>query len=72
MPANPDAIDSTGAGVVFSDTVAARLALGDPLPEAVSLGAGAASLSVAGRGGTGLIPALAATRAAGPAAVTRR
>jgi 2-dehydro-3-deoxygluconokinase len=66
VPENPDAVDGTGAGDVFAGTIAARLALGDALPDAISLGIGAAALSVAGRGGTGLIPALAATRAIAP------
>jgi 2-dehydro-3-deoxygluconokinase len=66
VPANPNAVDATGAGDVFTGTTAARLALGDPLPEAVRLGIGAAALSVTGRGGTGHIPTLAHTRAAAP------
>jgi 2-dehydro-3-deoxygluconokinase len=66
VPTNPDAVDATGAGDVFTGTTAARLALGDPLPEAVRLGIGAAALSVTGRGGTGHIPTLANTRAAAP------
>ena len=66
VPFNPDAVDATGAGDVFSGTTAARLAVGDPLREAVRLGIGAASLSVTGRGGTGHIPTLAESRAAAP------
>jgi 2-dehydro-3-deoxygluconokinase len=66
VPYVPDAVDATGAGDVFAGTLAARLALGDRLPEAAALGVGAASLSVAGRGGTGLIPALADTRSIAP------
>jgi 2-dehydro-3-deoxygluconokinase len=66
VPVNPDAVDATGAGDVFTGTTAARLALGDPLRDAVRLGIGAASLSVTGRGGTGHIPTLAQTRAAAP------
>jgi 2-dehydro-3-deoxygluconokinase len=66
VPTNPDAVDATGAGDIFTGTTAARLALGDPLPEAVRLGIGAATLSVTGRGGTGHIPSLARTRAAAP------
>jgi 2-dehydro-3-deoxygluconokinase len=66
VPANPNAVDATGAGDVFTGTTAARLALGDPLDEAVRLAIGAASLSVTGRGGTGHIPTLANTRAAAP------
>ncbi|HEX9337998.1 MAG TPA: PfkB family carbohydrate kinase, partial [Pseudonocardiaceae bacterium] len=66
VPVNPAAVDATGAGDVLTGTTAARLALGDPLPEAVRLGIGAAALSVTGRGGTGHIPTLANTRAAAP------
>lgn len=67
VPHIPDAVDATGAGDVFAGTLAARLALGDRLPEAASLGVGAASLSVAGHGGTGHIPALADTKSISPA-----
>jgi 2-dehydro-3-deoxygluconokinase len=66
VPVNPDAVDATGAGDVFAGTTAARLAMGDPLRDAVRLGIGAASLSVTGRGGTGHIPTLAESRAAAP------
>jgi 2-dehydro-3-deoxygluconokinase len=58
----PEAVDATGAGDVFTGTVAARLALGDDIEEALSLAVAAASLSLAGRGGTGAIPSLAQTR----------
>jgi 2-dehydro-3-deoxygluconokinase len=68
VPTVADAVDATGAGDVLTGTTAARLALGDPLPTAVSLGIGAASLSVTGRGGTGRIPTLTESRAAAPAA----
>ncbi|WP_269087507.1 hypothetical protein [Rathayibacter sp. VKM Ac-2630] len=37
--------------------------LGDPLADAARLAAAAASLVVGGRGGTGLVPTLAQTRA---------
>ncbi|MFG2738117.1 PfkB family carbohydrate kinase [Streptomyces harbinensis] len=67
VPTVSGAVDATGAGDVLTGTTAARLALGDPLPSAVRLGIGAASLSVTGRGGTGRIPTLAETRAAAPA-----
>lgn len=67
VPTVSGAVDATGAGDVLTGTTAARLALGDPLPTAVRLGIGAASLSVTGRGGTGRIPTLAETRAAAPA-----
>ncbi|HEX5407773.1 MAG TPA: PfkB family carbohydrate kinase [Pseudonocardiaceae bacterium] len=66
VPANENAIDATGAGDVFTGTTAARLALGDPLVDAVRLGIGAVSCSVTGRGGTGHIPTLAESRAAVP------
>jgi 2-dehydro-3-deoxygluconokinase len=66
VPVNEHAVDATGAGDVFTGTTAARLALGDPLIDAVRLGVGAASLSVTGRGGTGHIPTLASSRAAAP------
>lgn len=64
VPVNEHAVDATGAGDVFTGTVAARLAIGDPLVDAVVLGIGASSLSVGGRGGTGYIPSLDASRAA--------
>jgi len=70
VPHIPGAVDATGAGDVFAGTLAARLALGDRFQEAVSLGIGAASLSLAGRGGTGHIPALADTRSIAPAPIT--
>jgi 2-dehydro-3-deoxygluconokinase len=66
VPVNADAVDATGAGDVFTGTTAARLALGDPLGDAVRFGIGAASLSVTGRGGTGHIPTWDHTRAAAP------
>lgn len=59
----PRVVDQTGAGDVFAGTVTARLALGDPLPEAVEVALAAAALSVGGRGGTGGIPSLARTLA---------
>ena len=55
--------DQTGAGDVFAGTMAGRLALGDDIGGAVRLAAAAASLSLAGQGGTGYIPELAETRA---------
>jgi len=57
-------IDQTGAGDCLTGTVAARIALGDTLLEAVRLGVAAASLSVQGQGGTGHVPSLEHTRAA--------
>ncbi|MDA2811891.1 PfkB family carbohydrate kinase [Nocardiopsis sp. RSe5-2] len=59
----PRVVDQTGAGDVFAGTAAARIALGDGLEEAARLAVAAASLSVGGRGGTGLLPALEQTRA---------
>jgi 2-dehydro-3-deoxygluconokinase len=59
----PELVDATGAGDVFAGTLAARLALGDPLPDAARLATAAASLSLAGQGGTGRIPSLAQSRA---------
>lgn len=56
-------VDQTGAGDVLAGTVAARLALGDPLPTAVRLGAAAAALSLRGHGGTGWLAPLEQTRA---------
>ena len=53
-----EVVDQTGAGDVFAGTVTARLALGDDLRTACALAASAASLSVGGRGGTGLIAPL--------------
>ncbi|MBY3989338.1 sugar kinase [Rhodococcus fascians] len=57
-----EVIDQTGAGDVFAGTLTARLALGDDLREAAALAAAAASLSVGGRGGTGLIAPLSEIR----------
>lgn len=59
----PVVVDQTGAGDSFAGTVAARLALGDALLEAVQLGVAAASLSVGGLGGTGYVATLDETRA---------
>lgn len=53
-----DVVDQTGAGDVFAGTLTARTALGDALVVAVELAASAASFSVGGRGGTGLIGSL--------------
>jgi 2-dehydro-3-deoxygluconokinase len=61
VPRNPDPVDATGAGDCFAGTVTARLALGDDPGDAVARAAAAASLSVSGRGGTGHVPAFAAT-----------
>lgn len=59
----PAVVDQTGAGDAFVGTLTARLVLGDDLVTAARLGAAAASLVVGGRGGTGLVPTLAQTRA---------
>jgi 2-dehydro-3-deoxygluconokinase len=59
----PHVVDGTGAGDVLTGTIAARLALGDDLAEAAALGLAAASLSVAGQGGTGSLAPLDAVRA---------
>ncbi|MEV7520185.1 PfkB family carbohydrate kinase [Streptomyces sp. NPDC091371] len=69
VPVNPAPVDATGAGDCFTGTATARLALGDPLADAVSYGLAAASLSVSGRGGTGRVPDFAETAAL--AALTR-
>ncbi|WP_329376402.1 sugar kinase [Streptomyces sp. NBC_01351] len=63
VPVNPAPVDATGAGDCFTGTATARLVLGDTLVDAVAYGLAAASLSVSGRGGTGLVPTFAATAA---------
>ncbi|MFD5549949.1 sugar kinase [Streptomyces goshikiensis] len=63
VPPNPHPLDATGAGDCFTGTATARIALGDPLADAVAYGTAAASLSVSGRGGTGRIPAFTETAA---------
>ena len=55
-------VDTTGAGDVLAGTTAGRLALGDPLPEALHLGMAAATLSLAGAGGTGRLATLVQSR----------
>ena len=59
----PAVVDQTGAGDSFAGTVTARLALGDPLIDAVRLGVAAASLSVGGIGGTGHVATLEESQA---------
>lgn len=59
----PAVVDQTGAGDCLTGTMCARLALGDDLVTAVRLGTAAASLSVGGQGGTGLIPTAEQTKA---------
>ncbi len=61
-PEAPRVVDATGAGDVLAGTAAARLALGDELREALELGVAAATLSLAGAGGTGSVPTLAESR----------
>jgi len=58
----PSIVDQTGAGDVLVGTVCARLALGDPLPDAVRAGVAAAALSLQGIGGTGYIATWDETR----------
>lgn len=55
-------VDQTGAGDSLAGTIAARLALGDSLLDAVRLGSAAASLALGGRGGAGNVPPLDTTR----------
>jgi 2-dehydro-3-deoxygluconokinase len=59
----PVVVDQTGAGDAYVGTLTARLVLGDDLVTAARLAAAASSLVVGGRGGTGLVPTLARTRA---------
>lgn len=59
----PRVVNQTGAGEVVAGTVAARLAHGDDLLDAVRLGVAAAALSVQGQGGTGYLPSLEESRA---------
>jgi 2-dehydro-3-deoxygluconokinase len=58
----PSVVDTTGAGDVLAGTTAARLALGDRLPDALRLGMAAATLSLAGAGGTGRLATLDQSR----------
>ena len=60
----PVVVDQTGAGDCLTGTLAARLALGDSLTDAVRLAASAAALSVQGQGGTGHVPTLSESREA--------
>jgi 2-dehydro-3-deoxygluconokinase len=62
-PEPPSVVDATGAGDVLAGTAAARLALGDELQDALRLGVAAATLSLAGAGGTGRLATLAEARA---------
>lgn len=60
----PRVVDQTGAGDCLTGTIAARLALGDPLEVAAQLGVAAAALSVQGQGGTGHLASVEEMRAA--------
>jgi 2-dehydro-3-deoxygluconokinase len=51
----PALVDATGAGDVFTGTIAARLALGDTLTAAAREAAAAAACSLGGQGGTGYL-----------------
>jgi 2-dehydro-3-deoxygluconokinase len=64
VPAVPPTalVDQTGAGDSLAGTLAARLALGDSLLDAVRLGSASASLALGGRGGTGRVATLAECR----------
>jgi 2-dehydro-3-deoxygluconokinase len=62
VPPAPDAVDATGAGDVVTGTATARLALGDDLETALRIAVAAASLSTAGRGGTGHLATLDESR----------
>jgi 2-dehydro-3-deoxygluconokinase len=53
--AAPVVVDATGAGDAFAGVLTARLARGASLVDAVRGGAAAASLSLAGQGGTGRV-----------------
>lgn len=63
-----EVVDTTGAGDAFAGVLAARLAAGDSLPEAVRWGAAAGSLAVRATGAQASYPDTQAIRAAlGPA-----
>jgi 2-dehydro-3-deoxygluconokinase len=51
----PSLVDATGAGDAFAGVLAARLALGASLVDAVRGGTAAAALSLGGQGGTGRV-----------------
>jgi len=55
----PAVVDATGAGDAFAGVLTARLARGASLVDAVRGGAAAASLSLAGQGGTGRVASAA-------------
>lgn len=56
-------VDTIGAGDTFNGALAAALARGEPLPEAMRWANVAAALSVTGRGAIAGMPALDAVRA---------
>ena len=55
--------DTIGAGDTFTGALAAALARGDPLPEAMACANAAAALSVTGKGAIGGMPTLTQVRA---------
>jgi ribokinase len=55
--------DTIGAGDTFTGALAAALARGEPLPEAIACANAAAALSVTGQGAIGAMPTLAQVRA---------
>lgn len=57
IPAFPAAeiVDQTGAGDAFAGALAARLAQGHPIPDAIRAGMAAAAISLSGQGGTGRV-----------------
>ena len=56
-------VDTVGAGDTFTGSLAAALARGETLEDAMRCANAAAALSVTGRGATGGMPSLASTRA---------
>lgn len=64
VPAFPvQVVDASGAGDCFDGALEARLAAGDPLPDAVRYAAAAAALSATGLGAVAPVPPEAAVRA---------
>jgi ribokinase len=63
----PKVVDSTGAGDTLAGVLAASLAGGTPLPDAVRLAVGAAGISVTRTGAQASMPTLAELRGAGAA-----
>ena len=59
----PAIVDQTGAGDVFAGTVAARIALGDDLRAAATLGAASSSLALGSPGGCSALATLDESRA---------